>query len=129
MSDVSTRNGSTRNGSTSNGSTPDWQSAQQAFRNFVDRIPKTASAVAVHDSDADGLTAGAVWQRALERAGFQQVTRVIPDRERNAWTRANRERIAAASPDFLFVMDLGSQTEPVLERRYSTQATVSGALS
>lgn len=94
--------------------TPDLQSAHQAFRSFVERIPKTASVVAIHDSDADGVTAGVVWQQAFERAGFEQVTRVIPDRERNAWTTANRERIAATKPDFLFVMDLGSQTEPVL---------------
>lgn len=88
--------------------------AQQAFQTFVDRIPKAASVVAMHDSDADGVTAGVVWQRAFERAGFKQITRVIPDRERNAWTVANRELIAAAKPEFLFVMDLGSQSEPVL---------------
>jgi single-stranded-DNA-specific exonuclease len=94
--------------------TPDLDSAYQAFQTFIDRIPKAASVVAMHDSDADGVTAGVVWQRAFERAGFKQITRVIPDRERNAWTPANRERIAAANPDFLFVMDLGSQTEPVV---------------
>ena len=89
-------------------------SAIQAFQTFVDRIPKTASVVAMHDSDADGVTAGVVWQKAFERAGFKQIKRVIPDRERNAWTGANREQIAAAKPEFLFVMDLGSQAEPVL---------------
>lgn len=95
-------------------SASDLNAADQAFQTFVDRIPKSASVVAMHDSDADGVTAGVVWQRAFERAGFTQVQRVIPDRERNAWTPANRERIAAAKPDFLFVMDLGSQSEPVL---------------
>ncbi|MBD2465027.1 DHH family phosphoesterase [Oscillatoria sp. FACHB-1407] len=95
-------------------STSDLDSAIHAFQTFVDRIPKTASVVVIHDSDADGVTAGVVWQRAFERAGFEHVTRVIPDRERNAWTPANRERITAAKPDFLFVMDLGSQAEPIL---------------
>jgi single-stranded-DNA-specific exonuclease len=94
--------------------TPDLDVACQAFQTFVNRISKSASVVAMHDSDADGVTAGVVWQRALERAEFKQITRVIPDRERNAWTATNRERIAAENPDFLFVMDLGSQTEPVL---------------
>jgi single-stranded-DNA-specific exonuclease len=95
-------------------STPDLDSACRAFREFIDSISKTSSVIALHDSDADGLTAGVVWQRALERAGFTAVQRVIPDRERNAWTAANRERITAAQPDYLFVMDLGSQSEPVL---------------
>jgi single-stranded-DNA-specific exonuclease len=95
-------------------STPDLDSACRAFREFIDPIAKTSSVIALHDSDADGLTAGVVWQRALERAGFNAVQRVIPDRERNAWTATNRERIAAAQPDYLFVMDLGSQSEPVL---------------
>jgi single-stranded-DNA-specific exonuclease len=93
---------------------PELAVAYQAFQTFVDRLPKTASIVAMHDSDADGVTAGVIWQRAFERAGFEQIARVIPDRERNAWTTANRDRIAAAKPDFLFVMDLGSQKEPVL---------------
>jgi single-stranded-DNA-specific exonuclease len=95
--------------------TPDLPTAHQAFQAFTDRIPPTASVVALHDSDADGVTAGVVWQRAFERAGYQQVRRVIPDRERNAWTKANREQLAETKPDFLFVMDLGSQAEPVLE--------------
>lgn len=94
--------------------TLDLKSALQAFHAFVDGIPKTASIVALHDSDADGITAGVVWQQAFERAGFQRVQRVLPDRERNAWTATSRERLATAQPDFLFVMDLGSQSQPVL---------------
>lgn len=94
--------------------TSDLNSALQAFQSFVKQIPKTDRIVAMHDSDADGVTAGVIWQRAFERAGFEQVQRVIPDRERNAWTTANKEQIAEAEPDFLFVMDLGSQAEPVL---------------
>jgi single-stranded-DNA-specific exonuclease len=97
------------------GFTPDLNVAHHAFQTFVEGISKTAAVVALHDSDADGVTAGVVWQRALERAGFERVVRVMPDRERNAWTPANRERIATANPDFLFVMDLGSQAEPVLK--------------
>ncbi|MDX2232249.1 MAG: DHHA1 domain-containing protein [Leptolyngbyaceae cyanobacterium bins.349] len=97
------------------GFTPDLNAAHHPFQTFVAGIPKSAAVVALHDSDADGVTAGVVWQRALERAGFERVVRVMPDRERNAWTPANRERIASTNPDFLFVMDLGSQAEPVLK--------------
>jgi single-stranded-DNA-specific exonuclease len=94
--------------------TPDLASAQQLFRAFVAQIPPSASVTAIYDSDADGVTAGVIWQRAFERAGFKQIQAVLPDRERNAWTAANRARVAATRPDFLFVLDLGSQPEAVL---------------
>ncbi|MEJ7617837.1 MAG: hypothetical protein WKF30_12960, partial [Pyrinomonadaceae bacterium] len=43
------------------------------------------------------------------------VARVIPDRERNAWTEGNRERVREHHPQALFVLDLGSSGEPVIE--------------
>lgn len=89
--------------------------AQQAFQAFVEAVPLTARVTVLHDSDADGITAGVVLQQALARAGFAQVQRVIPDRERNAWTEANRSRVQATHPDNLFVLDLGSRSEPVLQ--------------
>jgi single-stranded DNA-specific DHH superfamily exonuclease len=60
------------------------------------------------------VTAGVVLQLALSRAGFENVKLVAPNRERNAWTSANRERVIAAAPNSLFVLDLGSQSEPVI---------------
>ncbi|MBW4528092.1 MAG: hypothetical protein KME18_23400 [Phormidium tanganyikae FI6-MK23] len=94
--------------------TPNQEVAIQAFRQFVDQISHSSRIVAVHDSDADGVTAGVVWQRAFERAGFASVHRVIPDRERNAWTPNNRAIVQSANPAHLFVMDLGSRSEPVI---------------
>ena len=95
--------------------TPTLDVARNAFNAFVDSLARDARTIALHDSDADGVTAGVVWQRAFERAGFAQASRVIPDRERNAWTNANRERVRAREPESLFVLDLGSQSEPILE--------------
>ncbi len=95
--------------------TPTLEAARQAFDQFIATIPHTARMVAIHDSDADGVTAGVLWQRAFERAGFASVHRVIPDRERNAWTPANRAIIQSTNPAYLFVMDLGSRSEPVIE--------------
>ncbi|GAP95065.1 DHH family phosphoesterase [Leptolyngbya sp. NIES-2104] len=94
--------------------TPNQEAALQAFRQFVDRMSHSSRIVAIHDSDADGVTAGVVWQRAFERAGFASVHRVIPDRERNAWTPNNRAIIQSSNPAYLFVMDLGSRSEPVI---------------
>ncbi|HEX8617005.1 MAG TPA: DHH family phosphoesterase [Thermoanaerobaculia bacterium] len=95
--------------------TPDFSSAQRAFAEFVDATPLDARVLVFHDSDADGVTAGVVLQRALERRGFTNVARCAPTRERDAWSAANRELIAAHKAEALFVLDLGSRDEPLLE--------------
>lgn len=69
----------------------------------------------LHDSDADGVTAGVVLQRALERSGSSNVRRVIPDRFRDAWSPPNRALVRAAEPDALFVLDLGVRDEPLVD--------------
>lgn len=71
--------------------------------------------MAMHDSDADGVTAGVLWQRGLERLGFTNLSRVIPNRERNAWTPENKALAQAAAPKYFFLLDLGSQPERVVE--------------
>lgn len=86
-----------------------------AFAAFVQSIDRSARVVVLHDSDADGVTAGVVLQRTLERLGFTDVKRVIPNRERDAWTDANRAAAAAREPRALFVLDLGVRDEPIVE--------------
>jgi len=94
--------------------TPTLEAARAAFAAFISPIPLGASVVALHDSDADGISAGVLWQRGLERLGFTNIHRLLPDRERSAWSAGNRKTIQEAKPDRLFVLDLGSQPEPVL---------------
>jgi single-stranded-DNA-specific exonuclease len=94
--------------------TPNLDIAKGVFSYFIHQIRHAERVVALHDSDADGVTAGVVWQRAFERAGFASVHRVIPDRDRNAWTEPNRAIVQSANPAYLFVMDLGSRSEPVI---------------
>jgi single-stranded-DNA-specific exonuclease len=88
--------------------------ARQEFAAFFHRAPKDARCVALHDSDADGVCAGVLWQRALERLGYAHVRRVIPNRERNAWTVSNRALVEEQKPEALWVLDLGSQSTPVV---------------
>jgi single-stranded-DNA-specific exonuclease len=103
---------------------PDYEAefaeARAAFRAFLDENGNETSAarrvVVLHDSDADGVTAGVVLQLALERAGYGDVARVAPDRGRNAWTESNRARVREHEPEMLFVLDMGSSNEPVIER-------------
>jgi single-stranded-DNA-specific exonuclease len=89
--------------------TPDFEMAEKAFAGFLEKIPRKGRAVCLHDSDADGVTAGVVWLRLMERLGFKNLVRFAPDRERNAWSPSNRARVAEARPDFFFLLDLGSQ--------------------
>ena len=89
--------------------------ARAEFARFVGGLDRAGRVVVLHDSDADGVTAGVVLARALERAGFADVARLAPDRERNAWTEGNRGRVRALGPRALFVLDLGSSAEPVVE--------------
>lgn len=94
--------------------TPNLEVARNVFQTFVASIKLEQPVTILHDSDADGVTAGVVLQLALTKAGYSKVTRVIPDRERNAWTSANRESVQATAPQRLFVLDLGSQSEPII---------------
>ena len=89
--------------------------AREQFRQFVGALDPAARTAVLHDSDADGVTAGVILQRALERAGFGNVRRLIPNRERDAWSASNRELVRNANPAALFVLDLGSRDEPLIE--------------
>ena len=93
---------------------PEFQIARQTFVDTLNTIPIEAKQVALFDVDADGVCAGVVFGRVLERLN-REVTLLTPDRERNAWTTENRRRIQAHNPDFLWVLDLGSRDEKVLE--------------
>ncbi len=98
------------------GSNPDLETqfddARARFTAVVNRLPSRVSAL--FDVDADGVASAAVFERVMERAGHPIQT-VLPDRERNAWTPENRHRLAATSPQFTFILDLGSQGEKVLK--------------
>lgn len=89
--------------------------AADDFRAFVESLDRTARTVILHDFDADGVTAGVVLQRALERVGFTDLQRVIPTRERDAWTDANRAKLAEAGARALFVLDLGTRDEALID--------------
>lgn len=91
------------------------RSSSETFAQFVNALPHSTRVVILHDFDADGVTAGVVLQLALTSRGFENVQRVIPTRERDAWADANRALVKAANPEALFVLDLGSRDEPLVE--------------
>lgn len=91
----------------------EFEAARAVFANIFEALP-AQNVVAMHDVDADGIAAAVTFENVLERAG-KAVTIVAPDRERNAWAPSNRRRLSDLKPEFLFVMDLGSRNEKVLE--------------
>jgi len=66
------------------------------------------------DSDADGLPAGALLERALRAAGFVDVKAEARKKGESAWGAELLERIGRAEPEALIVADLGSRAEPLL---------------
>lgn len=85
------------------------------FAAFLARLDRAGRTLVFHDSDADGVTAGVVLQRALERLGFTDAARSAPTRERDAWSEPNRVLIHSFEPRSLFVLDLGSRDEPLID--------------
>lgn len=86
-----------------------------SFAAFLEKLDRAQRTLVFHDSDADGVTAGVVLQRALERLQFTDIARSAPTRERDAWSPANRAVIDSFAPRSLFVLDLGSRDEPLID--------------
>ena len=89
--------------------------ARHAFAEWLGKVDTAKRLVAMHDCDADGVAAGVVWERGLERLGYGDLARVLPTRERNPWTTENRARVAAAHPEALCLLDLGSQDQALVD--------------
>ena len=89
--------------------------ARVAFAAFLGATPRDARVLVFHDFDADGVTAAVVLQRTLERLGLTDVRRLATMRERDAWSDATRARIAETQPHTLFVLDLGSRDETLVD--------------
>ena len=92
----------------------DIEAARTLLVRFLSECKGGERLVALHDSDADGVSSGVLWQRAVERLKFSDIARLAPNRERNAWTESNRALVAAQHPQRLFVLDLGAGPHKVL---------------
>jgi single-stranded-DNA-specific exonuclease len=87
---------------------------EQRFQAFVGRLnPGPTIAVLCH-SDADGIAAGAILARSLQRIGHHVVVEVTGKGE-HAWSSSIRDRLLAAEPQALIITDLGSRATPILD--------------
>jgi single-stranded-DNA-specific exonuclease len=79
---------------------------QAAFREAVDRFDPDRPALILGHFDADGLSAVAIFKRALDQAGRPADIRLVGKGE-NPWSPAIRAELAEARPGGLIVTDLG----------------------
>lgn len=88
--------------------------ALEDFKGFLQNLqPMTHTTVLCH-SDADGVAAGSILYRTLQRLGFSSLTLLVTGKGANAYTPQTKQRVAHAHPAALFVLDLGCLSEPVL---------------
>lgn len=66
------------------------------------------------DKDADGLGAGALMIRALERMGAVPIV-ALPNKGEHVHTPAMRTRLSDLHADGLIVLDMGSRSGPIVE--------------
>jgi single-stranded DNA-specific DHH superfamily exonuclease len=90
-----------------------WERAAEILQSFLAAVPPGSHHLLLCHNDADGLAAGVLLCRALERAG-QSDTRLLPTTKgESAWSQTTLERLGSARPDALFVVDLGSRSRPI----------------
>jgi single-stranded-DNA-specific exonuclease len=90
------------------------QATQTQFRTFVAALDRTRPVAVLCHSDVDGIAAGAILARSLERVGLRVVTDVTGKSE-NAWSESVRQRLAGYDSQALIVTDLGSRDRPILD--------------
>ena len=88
--------------------------AVETFRRFLDRCPLSAHTLIISHSDADGIGAGAIMYKTLERLGFSDFSILITGKGQNAYTPQTKRQAADFAPERLFVLDLGCKEEPVV---------------
>lgn len=88
--------------------------AAKVFRDFLDRCPLSAHTLIISHSDADGIGAGAIMYKTLERLGFKDFSILITGKGQNAYTPLTKSQAAEFAPERLFVLDLGCKEEPVV---------------
>jgi single-stranded-DNA-specific exonuclease len=92
---------------------PALEAARHTVRAFVGTLPREPGTLILSHSDADGICAGAILYRALQRAGLP-VDLLITGKGEHAYTRGTRQELEARQPRALLVVDLGCKAEPVL---------------
>lgn len=93
---------------------PEFGTALATFAEFWQHLnPADPTTILCH-SDADGVAAGTILYRALQRLDFSRLTILITGKGANAYTPQTKQCVASMHPSALFVLDLGCLQESVL---------------
>ena len=87
--------------------------AKEQFRGFLALLPAGSRIAVVGHSDVDGLAATVITTRVFQRTGYS-VEAYVTKKGENAWTGAVLDRVGAAKPSALAVVDLGSRSDTLL---------------
>jgi single-stranded-DNA-specific exonuclease len=90
-------------------------SAGWQFRTWLGVVPADAGLCVLCHSDADGISAGAILHRALQRSG-REVATIVTQKFENAWSESVRDRVQANLPAGLIVCDLGVRAKAILDQ-------------
>ncbi len=88
-------------------------SVGQQFATWLASVPGDGKLCVLCHSDADGISAGTILHRALQRSR-RPVATIVTQKFENAWSESVRDRVQATSPGALIVCDLGVRARPVL---------------
>jgi single-stranded-DNA-specific exonuclease len=89
-------------------------SAGQQFARWLASHSSDAKLGVLCHSDADGIAAGAILHRALQRSR-REVATIVTQKFENAWSESVRDRVQASAPGALIVCDLGVRARAVLD--------------
>ena len=89
------------------------EESQTRFRTFIEQQELGRPIGVLCHSDVDGLAAGAILTRTLQRVGHVVVVDVTRKGE-HAWSVSVRERLARTEPQAIIITDLGSRDQAVL---------------
>jgi len=93
-----------------------WEGLAEAAREleaFLRKVPPAVCHVLLCHSDADGLAAGVIFLRALERSDRTALTLMATGKGESAWSAGTLRRLDEARPAALLVLDLGSRPKPI----------------
>src|SRR5687768_10729431 len=90
---------------------PDGRAAARHL--IADLAARHARVIVAPHGDADGLAAGVLAVRSIERLGAIPIT-CLPGKGEHVHTPAMRDRLEAVGADGLVVLDMGSRAGPIV---------------
>ncbi len=94
--------------------TEDLIRAIDTFRSFLEGLVGGEPVTILCHSDADGVGAGVIAYKTLERLGFAPLGAVVTGKGEYAYSDSVREQLKEQAPKTLLVLDLGCRDEAVL---------------